>query len=279
MNKKLLAITIGGLMALPLAAAATTLEEVDVVTGHTVFADMSGFDENIAAIAGHAESRVVWFNGQSIMNTVTQGFIYAVESGASCSPVDSDADNFEFQDYNMSFIDPNNVSHIVAHYTFECPADGFAVDPLELLGGGTNEYDVWVTLTHAIERDEPVVAEGDRGRNYNFALAVETDLMGDRDESTHSGDGGRTTSEINEGDSYCPEEDSHSCTGGEGDDEHEHFTTQVDLFYSSNDRGEGADRADGEGPHPGTEQGCADDDHCGAVTDPTASYDDPSSTT
>lgn len=273
MNKKILAFAIGGLLALPLAAA-TTLEEIDVVTGHTVFADMSGFDDNIAAIAGHAESRVVWFNGQSIMNTVTDGFVYAVESGASCDPLEGE--NFEFQDYNMSFIDPNDVSHIVAHYTYECESSLFALDPLDLLSG-TDTYHVWVTLTHELTRDDPIVQEGDRGRTYNFALAVETELMGDRDELTHSGDGGRTTSEINEGDSFCPEEGSHSCTGGEGDDEHEHFITQVDLFYSTQDQGAGADRADGDGAHPGTEAGCANDDHCLAVT--TGTYEDPFSTT
>jgi hypothetical protein len=264
MGKKKMIIAIAALLALPMAAAATTLEEQQVVSGHAVFADMSGFDENIAAIAGHAESRVVWFNGQTIMNTVSEGFIYAAESGNSCGPLRGE--NFTFQGYDLSFIDPNNVSHIVAHYTYECPASlfnptGFLEE--ELFGVAT--YSVWVTHTHAVQRDSPIVAEGDAGRLYNFALAVDLSEFDSTGELTHSGEGGRTTSEINSGDSYCPEEEAHHCGEGGGNDEHTHRTADVDLYYSQQDRVK--THGNSTQGHPGTLEGCDADDHCKDVRD------------
>lgn len=275
MDKKTMVFTIAGLLALPMAAAATTLEEQQVVTGHALFADMSGFDENIAAIAGYAESRVVWFNGQSIMNTVQDGYIYAVESGASCDPLDGN--NYTFRDYTLAYIDPNNESHIVAHYTYECTPSGLLdaglTGEVESLLLGNDTYHVWVTHTHAVVRDNPIVAEGDAGRLYNFGLAVDTSFM-EQEEVDHSGEGGRTTSELNEGDSFCPEEDGHRCGEGAGNEEHTHNSAQVDLFYSQTDMGEGAGTADG-GTHPGTLAGCDDDDHCVSVRD--GAWEDPDS--
>lgn len=270
MDKKTMIFAIAGMLALPMAAAATTLEEQEVVTGHAMFADMSGFDEDIAAIAGHAESRVVWFNGQSIMNTVSDGFIYAVESEASCSPLEGA--NFTFQDYGLSYIDPNNESHIVAHYTYACSPGGIT-GVVEELVFGDDTYHVWVTHTHELTQDNPIVAEGDAGRTYNFALAVDTSFMG-QEEMTHSGEGGRTTSELNGGDAYCLEEDAHHCGNGAGNEEHEHNTAQVDLFYSKDDKGIDAATEDG-GIHPGTLEGCDNDTHCSDVRD--GVWDDPDS--
>jgi hypothetical protein len=277
MNKKALVILLGGFLALPMAAAASTLEQQNVVSGHTVYADMSGFDENIAAIAGLAESRVVWFNGRTIMSTLGEGFIYAVESGTRCSPLNGQ--NFTFRGYELSFLDPNDQGHIVAHYTYRCPGGLLTpAQPVTDLLGLTGLNHVWVTATHARVFDAPITP-GDAGRLYNFALAVDTSRM-TTDEVEHSAEGGRTTSEINRGQSYCPEEDAAACTGGQDYGDTTHNTAKVDLFFSRVDKGQGAAVFGVPGAsHPGTVAGCAADTHCAAVTDPSAVWSDPTSST
>jgi len=278
MNKKALTFVIIGLVGLPMAAAASTFENHNVVTGHTTYANMGGFDPDIAAIAGLAESKVVWFNGMTIISSLGQGYVYAVDAEAPCSPLDGF--NYQFHDYNLTYVDPNNVSHIVAHYSYEC-LPGL---PNSLLGGDNETVHVWVTPTHQRETDGPLVFQGngdpnaDRGRIYNFALAVDTSLMDTRSEEDthHFGSGGQTGYEVESGDSYCEAEDDHVCNGGQvagEDDPHDHNSAQVDLYFSQRDRGIGANST--AGSHPGTTAGCSADAYCNSVNGST--YSDPTS--
>ncbi|MBW3582412.1 MAG: hypothetical protein KY455_04865 [Euryarchaeota archaeon] len=280
MNKKLIALIIAGVVGLPMAAAATTLQDKTVVTGHTVYANMGGFDPDVALIAGIVESKVVWFNGMTVLNTVQDGFIYTVAKG-QCDP--RDGENFEFQDYKIAFRDPNNVTHIIAHYTYSC---GSGLKTETVLDGylGLNETKhVWVTPTHARVQDPPIQAF-DPGRIYNFATGIDTWyyksgnllLGGGRGTTTHEGTGGGTTDEVNNGDSYCASESDHVCNGSSGlkageDTLHEHNTFEVDLYYDKEDRGNftkfGTTYADGT-PFHGTEEECANDPYCAHVSDP-----------
>lgn len=287
MNKKILTLIMVGLVGLPMAAAASTLQDQGVVTGHTTYANMGGFDENIAAIAGLAESKVVWFNGQTIFSSLGEGYVYAVKGGG-CDPIDGV--NYVFQDYNMSFIDPNNQSHIVGHYTYQCESASQESDPVDRIFGTAGmpaTHHVWITLTHAKLRDGPLTIKGDPapgsddGRWYNFALAVDTKKIGDRGTEDHSGRGGRSSEEINSGDSYCETDGQygdHVCNEGsvEGEDTpHEHNTATVDLYFSKRDRGIGA--AASGGNHTGTQAGCSFDAYCNAVM--TGTYSDPTAST
>lgn len=254
MNKKMLTLIVVGLVGLPMAAAASELENVGVVTGHTVYANMGGFDEYIAVITGLAESKVVWFNGQTIFSTLGDGLVYAVPSSASCSPLSGT--NFTLQGYDLSFRDPNDEGHMVAHYTYECSAIS------EILGANpvgvvASEHHVWVTATTSRVLDAPLTT-GDAGRIYNFALAVDTDLAGSDGEVGHTGDGGRTTSEINDGQSYCAQEDDAVCNGGSIENEDgpggsNHTTTDFDLYFSKTDKGND------------TLGGCQADTYCASI--------------
>lgn len=277
MNKKLLSLILVGIVGLPMAAAASQLENVGVVTGQTVYANMGGFDEDIAVVAGLAESKVVWFNGQTIFSTLGSGFVYAAPADAGCSPLDGS--NFTIEGYQLSFRDPNDAGHMVAHYTYECGDLDLLLngDPVgELLDARQH---VWVTMTHDRVRDDPLTT-GDAGRIYNFAVALDTDLIGTTGEVAHTGDGGRTTSEINEGQSYCAQEDDAVCNGGaidseDGADGSTHSITEIDLFFSKTDKGIGANTATPGVAHPGTDAGCSADTHCLTVTDATGVYTDP----
>lgn len=274
MNKKLMTLMIAGLVGLPMAAAASELENVGVVTGHTVYANMGGFDEHVAVIAGLAESKVVWFNGQTIFSTLGEGFVYAVPSSAACSPLSGT--NYTFKGYELSFRDPNDAGHLVAHYTYECSAidELLAANPFGVL---SSENHVWVTMTHDSVADAPLTT-GDAGRIYNFAVAVDTELTGTDGELNHTGDGGRTTSEINNGQSYCAQEDDAVCNGGSMENEDgaggsAHETTDFDLYFSKTDKGDGA-YVNETATHPGTLDGCQADIFCAGIIAP-GTYVDP----
>lgn len=275
MNSKLIAIIVAGVVGLPMAAAASTIEDQNVVTGHTVYADMSGFDPNIALIAGLVESKVVWFNGVTVFNSLGDGYVYATEAG-QCSPLKGQ--DFVFQDYDLSFRDPNNFAHIVAHYTYKCAGLGnFGTDTVAdtLLGLNETKH-VWITLTHQKQVDAPVApnAGSSGGRLYNFATGVDTSFFGERGTTEHDGMGGATPDSVNNGDSYCPTEEDHVCNGGEkkGEDTlHDHNTGSVDLYFSKED----VEAVNATGAaHPGTEDGCALDTYCAFVTD-FGQYPDP----
>jgi hypothetical protein len=291
MNKKILTLVVVGIVALPMAAAASTLNNHNVVTGHTTYANMSGFDPDIAAIAGLAESKVVWFNGQTIFSTLGSGFVYAASSKNPCSPLQGT--DYVFQGtnttsgYSLSFIDPNNQSHIVAHYTYKCTA-GLLDQPNYILSlvNPNIRHHVWVTTTHAKLLDGPLVFQGnvdpgsDAGRWYNFALAVDTGKFRDKSKDgsvEHDGTGGRTTDAINSGDSYCEPENDHVCNEGSingEDDLHKHNSATVNLYFSKEDKGVGAALLTSpSGTHPGTSAGCSADAHCNAVI--TGTYFDP----
>ncbi len=279
MNTKIIAAIVAGLVALPMAAAASTLTE-DVVTGHTVYANMGGFDPDVALIAGIVENKVVWFNGVTVLSTLGSGYVYAVEED-QCSPLTGT--NYTFLDYRISYRDPNNIPHIVAHYDYECATTTTSL--LDSLTGNDDKEHVWITLTHDRLVD-PAVLTGfnNAGRVYNFGTGVDTSFFDDRGDTEHTGYGGSTPDEVNDGDSYCPPEDDHVCNGGnvdgedygEHDESHEHNTGSVDLYFSKSDKGNMTVDIFGN-VHYGTGESCKyDTDYCAIIED-TTTYPTPDS--
>jgi hypothetical protein len=262
----------------------------DVVTGHTVFVDDRGFDENIAAIAGITERKVVWFNGATIFDTTTRGFVIAVEADSSefpdlwsCDP--RDGIDFEFVDQDMTFVDPNGQHHVVTHYTYRCQgtppaplsdlADGTALE--EGLEGTPLQFrnHAWVTYNHQ-KIDDPTVMD-----EYNFALAVDTrefNRLLDQDDRTrnrnppcdhtnpnfcHDGTGGDNTDEIKDGNSKNPDTGLHTPDNPNStyNREHGHNVAEVDLTFKRSD------------PGAGQSTGCADENNPATAVNETAAGD------
>lgn len=283
-NKILVALAVTLVTAAPLALASDYGPEArDVVTGHTVFVDDRGFDENIAAIAGITERKVVWFNGLTIFDTTTAGFVIAVEAEATedvdlwnCNP--KDGKDFEFVDQDMTFIDPNGQHHVVTHYTYRCGgtppqplADLASQNETALEPGIPNtplqfRNDAWVTYNHAKINDPTVMDE------YNFALAVETEKM-DRTRNKsppcnagagfcHDGSGGDNPDDVKHGDSdFNGTSHTPDPAGSVYNKPHGHNVAEVDLHFQKSD------------PGAGQSTGCADEDNPATDVNETAAGD------
>ncbi len=93
-------------IALLLVPAVLAAHPAPVVTGHTRFVDLDGYDPCLAGIAGLARMRVLWFNDVPLYERSSVGegkYLYAVQNGAP-DPRDeqivTSGERFEFKDPN-----------------------------------------------------------------------------------------------------------------------------------------------------------------------------------
>ncbi len=99
---------IGALVAVALfiVPAVMAAHPVQAVEGHTRFVDLDGFDPCLAAIAGLARMRVMWFNDVPLYERSSAGegkYLYALEAGAPDpreEKIITSGEKFQFKDPN-----------------------------------------------------------------------------------------------------------------------------------------------------------------------------------
>jgi hypothetical protein len=126
--KKYAILAIMGLLCIPAVAASVN---VTSVVGNTVFANISGVEPDIAAIAGLAQYNVVWFNSALLyQRAIDSGekAIYAVAAGApdptgqtltqTATKLPTSATSHETNNGEFTYTDPNTKSWVTKEYTY-----------------------------------------------------------------------------------------------------------------------------------------------------------------
>ncbi|HVL87746.1 MAG TPA: hypothetical protein VM681_07075 [Candidatus Thermoplasmatota archaeon] len=212
--------------ALPFARGETV-----AVTGHSVYADMDGFDPCLAAIVGLVRARVMWFNDMVLFSRPAadgSAYVYAVEQGAP-----DPRERLLYENDRYEFTDPNGVSWKVVEYQYVYNTNGTtqhnvpvpppAQSPAANHTQNVNAWFTWVVSVGPTTQDAfPGLSNHEE---YNFVLLVDTCKFKGafvQDVShTRDGSGGW--------DSDLPDDET---TGGhkESDEDHTHQAFGVDLY-------------------------------------------------
>lgn len=117
-----------------------------VVTGHTVFTNMSGFDPCLAAVAGVVRAQVLWFNDQVLLEHAVAGnngrFIYAVQENAPDPRRPDVALIPSGTVYN--FTDPNNERWTVNEYRYRVADPQLNPTTGNVKHNATLDFHAWV---------------------------------------------------------------------------------------------------------------------------------------
>lgn len=180
-GKKLTSFTLVALFLGTTLVAAT--EETTVVQGHVNWSYISGYDKCIAAVAGLASSRVLWFDDSILVDNFNFGdtWVYAIQAGAP----DPRGRTLAYV-RSFEFDDPNGLVWNVSEYQyFAAPASSEPAHAhVDEIGAGTTganahehadarAYYTWVVrLIESPESDRH--AGNDPHDRYNFVLLVDT---------------------------------------------------------------------------------------------------------
>lgn len=176
-----------GVLTVLSLAIPTGLSHDTVITGHTVYKNMGGYDKCLASIVGLARTRVLWFNDATLVETDAKGqYIYATRAGAPPPPptLKNDARPIFGDGVVYEFVDPNNARWIVleGYYYGEIKGDPINVNPWtpgdpRVEGGARVDSEiVWlVQVGQTIRDNDP---GSDDHEFYNFVTLVDTCKFG-----------------------------------------------------------------------------------------------------
>ncbi|MGQ0534452.1 MAG: hypothetical protein ACT4PT_00055 [Methanobacteriota archaeon] len=212
-------------VASPAAYASTNTEWA--VTGHTIFANMTGFDPCIAAVAGVVRFQVLWFNDEVLFERASfagQGqHIYVVEHNGT-DPRDQPL----IRNQSYVFADPNNKTWNVTEYYYfgtVVAQPTWTVEdnkPTPHTSATAAKFHTWVVEIGNVTSDPTLGAE------YNFVNLANLCLftLPENNPQPH----------VHNGTGYNPAEgNSHPNTVSGTDPEghafpHEHGTARINLY-------------------------------------------------
>lgn len=190
--------------SLPFAAASSQVtSQGGDIEGRTILFDLTRFDPDLAAVAGHAHATTDWFNGAISINRAQEGWVYAAPSGTS----DPSMKRLVPTGTWYNFTDYNDATWSVREWYY--------LDKHELqysLGGETAMERITLKVhVWTVETSKNAISDKKFARDYNFVVVVDTAKLG----VTPVDENGEPT-----GDPFLPGNDS-------GD--------QIDLYFSRTD--------------------------------------------
>lgn len=190
--------------SLPFAAASNQVSsEGGDIEGRTILFDLTRFDPDLAAVAGHARATTDWFNGAVSINRPDDGWVYAASAGTS----DPSSKRLVPTGTWYNFTDHNDATWNVQEWYY--------LDKHELqysLGGQSATESVTLKVhVWTVETTKKEISDKQFGRDYNFVVVVDTEKLG----VTPLDEDGNPT-----GDPFIPDNDK---------------TDQVDLYFSRTD--------------------------------------------
>lgn len=162
--------------SLPFAAASGHVASGDI-DGRTILFDLTQYDPDLAAVAGHARETANWFDGTFVVDKGSKGFVYAVPAGTddpTGKPLFPTGDWYNFTDDNGAtwhvrewyYLDVQEVQYMLGgHAATEKIAHKVHVWTVETLATPIVDADQDLTYNFVVVVDvtklEPVLVEGD----------------------------------------------------------------------------------------------------------------------
>lgn len=210
-----------GVLTVLSLAIPTGLSHDTVITGHTVYKNMGGYDKCLASIVGLARTRVLWFNDATLVETDAKGqYIYATRAGAPPPPptIKNDARPIFGDGVVYEFIDPNNARWVVLEGSYVTghkigSESGNGDTPIEDI---QNDVEVKTEMVWLVQVGQ-TIRDNDPGSDdhefYNFVTLVDTCKFG------HGAQPEGTVDHADDDPNHPP-----------GEHAHDHQVFEVDLY-------------------------------------------------
>lgn len=153
-------------VTLPFAAASNQItSDNSDVSGRAILFDLTRFDPDLAAVAGHATSKVGWFDGAVTFKTESDGWVWAAPAG---TPDPTDQRLFPTGEY-YNFTDDNGATWIVQEWYYLQVRDSqYRLGDSVAVERTGYKVHVWTVRTSG----EPIT-DAALGLTYNFVVVID----------------------------------------------------------------------------------------------------------